>query len=901
MKKIYKSLLLLTLPTSGIVVSSVSGGYFTQQVLENQNKNSNVSSTKENSVDQNTKTWIRSKNSDTNDTIIDRASGWLSKYEQHKSETSQEGETQTDGSSETVTINKNEFFLIFAKVSGLDDNVLKILKTGLTKENTMIMDNCRRVIQRLLSIAIAFDVTKDSKLLVMYREIALDFTTNYYKIYNDIIGNWWNYQIGVPKDFLNSLIFVYKSIPEEELDKIILPITWFLKDYKNRFSYDGLLVQPMKLANLVDNVYSVILFSYIQKDFEKLKEALDYMLNDLFGFWASKTPAITRNGFYQDGSYVDHSDPKTKSGGLAYFGGYGIEFISGILDIKQMLYSTVFDFVDLDIFERFYQIVEINIMPYMYELSFSDSLSGRSISRKGYNSKNNGKKIIEILIQFVDDAPINYKSRLVNFILEQTNAKVVQPYLSKQIIEFRKKYQYLPEFKRYIANDWIETNNFNRYNNDDKNNLIPIGKDLFDANNGFLFSKNQDRYLLKKSDYMFTLSLGSNKNFNYETMNGENTLGFYQGDGLTLIQNKETENYANDYFTVVDPYKLPGTSAIYEQDFTKLTDDSEIAKHIEGAEYLDGKSKSKYGNGIFYNNIGLVASSIDNYNSKLKTQKGYFFIDGIILALGEVSVDHIDTTPNNVAKNLANSDTTNQNIKPVYTTIINDFGNESLTETSMNSDLGNLKKYVSNTNAYYVLETWSGSVIKNEHKSRTMKPYVVNRSRKSEENITRSFNEVYIDHQASNNENQKKYGYVIVPSEKNEKDTLNKINKIKIKNKDHNKYFHVEYEDDKYNYSLISTFENNQNVTTNGIGITFKTPTMIMLMKDKKTQEYKVISSSNDDLATYEIVLDRSPQSFQTRKIAGINEVQNLFGTLQVNNNLYYNSDTNHNTWFVFK
>lgn len=901
MKKLYKNILLLTLPTSTIIAAGYSIGYFAQQTYNSVEVNESKVQSKK-TIDSNFKSWFRKKNKDTDETITQRADGWITAYNNAKTKNSDSQSTEI----------KDNFHLFSSIIFKNDETRLNIIANGLDKTNTSIMDTCRLVIQKIQTFAIAYDITKNSKYLDIYKEITFDFTTYYYRMYDDLIGNWWNYMIGVPKDFLASIIFVYKDLNKEEINKLLLPITWFLKDYKNRFSYDGLLVQPMKLANLVDTSYSVILFSHILNDKAKLDEVVNYLLSDLFGFWTKKDVVLNRNGFYEDGSYVDHSDTKTKSGGLAYFGGYGIEFISGILDIKMMLSGTEHDLVTYDVFGRFYEIIETVVMPYMFELSFSDSLSGRSISRKNYNNKVNGRKIIEILIYFVDDAPVNYKNRLINFILEQTSSPSISHYLTEEIKDFRSKYSKVKEFKRYLSNDWIETNHFDKFNNDDKNKVIPVGIDLFKENNGMLFSKNQDRYLVKKDDYMFTLSLPSSRNNNFEIMNGENVFGLYQGDGLTLIQNKDIDNYGGNYWTAVDPYKLPGTSSVYEKDVTKMTDD-EITKNIEASEHIDGKSQSKFGNGIFYNNIGLATSLIDNYNSSLQTNKGYFFIDGLIFVVGQVSATNVTPATSeggSATLNLETSKTTSDQSSTtgnlnapynVYTTVLNDLAITEMEQTDLTSNHGAIKKIKSLSNSYYILNGYSASNLVSKKVTRTVKPYSINKSRKSEAEVTETFNEVYFDHKNSEaNDKQKQFAYVIAPSESNQEDTLNKINRIKIVSKTYSDYFCIEYEDDKNVYSLISTFNENQMVETNGLSLTFSNPTSTILMRNKTTSEYWMINSSNDSQKNYSIKLNRSPQNFRTRKVNGLNEVECLFDTIYSRNDLYWNSDTNHNTWCRF-
>lgn len=919
MKKILKNIMLISLPLSTAAVTG-AGVYFSTSTLvkedlhqsDNNTNDSNNSSSNDGNILTNYTKWIDSGLSTPTTSYGEQANAILAKY--NNANINQGTGVKTISNAPT-----NDNFYKFAVAADFAEDKLQILANGLQTSNTTIMDTCRLVVQKMFIVVKGYIENQNEQLLTMFQEVSDALVEKYFRYGDTEIGNWWNYEIGVPKDYLKSLCYVYDKFDSEKVQKWLKPIKWFKATCAYKFDITGAQTQPMKSANLIDGAYSVILYSAIDNNEAKIEETINLMLNSIFAYWKKDNIGDNRNGFYEDGSYIDHSDTTTKTGGLAYFAGYGIELIKGLLDIKQMVENTKFDLNNYSLFDKFYQIVETNIMPYMYELSLTDTLSGRSISRANHDEKTNGKTLINLLIDYVDDAPIQYKSRLVNFILDQLDWDVPEKYMTQKMKDFKTKYNFYQQVNdRFISNNWIETNHFNRWDNANVDNLIPIGIDLFNANNKMLFSKNQDRYTTQTDDYMFNLALVSNRTYHYEAMNGENLYGYYQGDGLTLINNKGLNNYGDNYWTAIDPFKLPGTSAIYEIDNTKVTDE-QIEANQKIAEGSDKKLTSQYGNGINYGNFGIVSSRVRNYNNTLSTDKTYIFIDGIILVIGNVKRIHLNQETGQIEDGVSSSTssikttgstTINYDTQPIYTTVLNDM-NSQLIESTVSSSKQQLKKFSSLTNSYYILPE-SADIVVNNNISRTVKPKTVNAKRTSEQDITRSFSEVYFDHTkkvstSSSDQNYQEitnnyFAYIIAPAETNEAATINKINNISIINngKDNNGFV-VEYNNANESYSFISTFANNQNIKTNNLDLTFEIPTTCLIKKNNTTNEYGLIFSPNENISNYTVSINEIISKFDTRSISGISEVTFKDNKFNINNKLYWNSDILHNTWVTFK
>ena len=113
------------------------------------------------------------------------------------------------------------------------------------------------------------------------------------------------------------------------------------------------------------------------------------------------------------------------------------------------------------------------------------------------------------------------------------------------------------------------------------------------------------------------ISLSSTRTGKYESINGENKKGWYQGDGMTYIY-LSPQDYASLYWPFVNYYRLPGTT---------ITNAPREEKDLSG-----NKALAKYDFvGGAYSDINMVvtmqfASENQNigFSSSLIGNKGYF-------------------------------------------------------------------------------------------------------------------------------------------------------------------------------------------------------------------------------------------------------------------------------------
>ena len=68
-----------------------------------------------------------------------------------------------------------------------------------------------------------------------------------------------------------------------------------------------------------------------------------------------------------------------------------------------------------------------------------------------------------------------------------------------------------------------------------------------------------DRAFHRMDDYLFAVSMFSERTQNTEIMNDENRFGWHQNDGMTYIYDRD-DMYTENFWNTVNPLRLPGTT-----------------------------------------------------------------------------------------------------------------------------------------------------------------------------------------------------------------------------------------------------------------------------------------------------------------------------------------------------
>ena len=426
--------------------------------------------------------------------------------------------------------------------------------------------------------------------------------------------NWWTWEIGIPKDLIPALILIYDGLTEEQIIAYTETLYFFQPDpfhegVINTASTHGQGYREAQGANIIDCSTTAVGLGALREDNE-----LVYL-----GMLASSQTFVIQNvedsaqiaangynsGFYPDGSYLDHIK-------VPYLGAYGIEFMKGGAKIPSLLAGTPWKYPEQ---------VQDNLESYivegfgngMYQGMMLDCLKGRSVSRPASSNQAAGREAMMIILQIVDSFSQEAKETTLSALkawLEEDEG-FIDSLVGAGNMAIKKK-----------AKEILEDTSI-------QSNVSPIHKSY----------PLMDRAVHRTEDYLFALSMYSERIQNTEIMNDENRFGWHQNNGMTYIYD-EDKQYTENYWNTVNPLRLPGTTVVPVNIGTGKPDGSGFAQggdFCSKESWVGGTSIGNYGvSGMSFSGEtqGIAGDAPVSYAPDLKGKKSWFMFDDEIVCLG---------------------------------------------------------------------------------------------------------------------------------------------------------------------------------------------------------------------------------------------------------------------------
>ncbi|MFR8883893.1 MAG: hyaluronate lyase, partial [Streptococcus agalactiae] len=472
-------------------------------------------------------------------------------------------------------------------------------------------------------------IYKNEKAIRTVKESLAWLHQNFYNVNKDIEGsaNWWDFEIGVPRSITGTLSLMNNYFTDAEIKTYTDPIEHFVPDAEY---FRKTLVNPFKAlgGNLVDMGRVKIIEGLLRKD-NTIIEKTSHSLKNLF------TTATKAEGFYADGSYIDHTN-------VAYTGAYGNVLIDGLTQLLPIIQETDYKISNQEL-DMVYKWINQSFLPLIVKGELMDMSRGRSISREAASSH---AAAVEVLRGFL---------RLANMSNEERNLDLKSTI--KTIITSNKFYNVFNNLKSYS-----DIANMNKLLNDSTVATKPLKSNLSTFN-----SMDRLAYYNAKKDFGFALSLHSKRTLNYEGMNDENTRGWYTGDGMFYIYNSDQSHYSNHFWPTVNPYKMAGTT---EKDAKREDTTKEfMSKHSKDAKEKTGQvtgTSDFVGSVKLNDHFALAAMDFTNWDRTLTAQKGWVILNDKIVFLGS----NIKNT-NGIGNVSTTIDQRKDDSKTPYTTYVN--------------------------------------------------------------------------------------------------------------------------------------------------------------------------------------------------------------------------------------
>lgn len=393
--------------------------------------------------------------------------------------------------------------------------------------------------------------------------------------------NWWDYEIGTPKSLTNTLILLNGDISIDEKKKYTAPIKTFAPESDKILSSVGK-AEPAKGGNLVDISKVKLLESIIEEDATMMKDSID-SFNKVFTYVQSNATGKDRNGFYKDGSYIDHQD-------VPYTGAYGVVLLEGISQmmpmIKESPFKTTQDNTTLSNW------IDEGFMPLIYKGEMMDLSRGRAISRENETSHTASATVMKSLLRLSDTMDESTKTRYKQIVKTSVNSDS-----SYNQNDYLNSYSDIDKMKKLMDDSTISKN--------DLTQQLKIYNDM-----------DRVTYHNKDLDFAFGLSMTSKNVARYESINNENLKGWHTGAGMSYLYNSDVKHYRDNFWATADMTRLPGTTTLNDMPSTNTKND-----------------KSFVGGTKLNNNYASIGMDFENQDKTLTAKKSYFILNDKIVVL----------------------------------------------------------------------------------------------------------------------------------------------------------------------------------------------------------------------------------------------------------------------------
>jgi len=426
---------------------------------------------------------------------------------------------------------------------------------------------------RLESMALAYSTPNSS--LYQDQDMLADLLSGldwmYANKYNESkseTGNWFDWQIGVPLSLNNLIVLLYDELTSTQIANNMNAVVHF---------------QPsvtLTGANRVWESHIVALSGVITESSGKIAAGRN-------GLSAVFKYVNSGDGFYKDGSFIQHNNHASN-------GSYGVALMENLIKLMFLLDGSAWEVTDANS-QNVYDWVYNAYEPLIYKGAMMDMSRGRSISRRTQQDHLVGGNVMESLVQLTSFAPPPDAARIKSMIKYWIQEDVFSDFFEHA----NTAYSILQA--KLIVND---------------SNVSARGELILHKQ-----YPNMDRAVHLRPGFGFALSMNSNRIYNYESINGENLKGWYTSDGMTYLYNSDLGQYSDEYWALVNKYRLPGTTVD-----TQARTNSSAQSALSSKNWVGGTAVASL--------YGVSGMELDASLSTLTAKKSWFMFADKVVALG---------------------------------------------------------------------------------------------------------------------------------------------------------------------------------------------------------------------------------------------------------------------------
>lgn len=393
-------------------------------------------------------------------------------------------------------------------------------------------------------------------------------------------GNWWFWEIGIPRDGADIAVLLGSALPTATRDALFAAIRHFTPDPNYRGRTPGFAETG---ANRVDKALSCVLRGVADgttADIEAGRDALTDVRGNgrdsVFGYVTSG------DGYYADGSFIQHDK-------LPYAGSYGAVALQGVSRTLALVTGTAWAVTD-PASTSFFDVVEATYAPFMVDLYPMDTVRGRAVSRQRDLQYIIGYGICEAVLTLAEAAPPATAKRLRSIAkgwIHRTTRHPMTTDPGSTVPQALAAHALLQDKSIQVAEQLVMTK----------------------------FFGSQERLVHRRPTWSFSVNTSSTRIGRFEWGNAENIRGWYQGDGQYFLHHiADPAQYADDFWPVIDSTALPGTTESTE---------ARVGDASEGTG-IPSASNSYNGGLTIGDGIGTVAMDFGNQQDTVTAYKSWF-------------------------------------------------------------------------------------------------------------------------------------------------------------------------------------------------------------------------------------------------------------------------------------
>lgn len=402
--------------------------------------------------------------------------------------------------------------------------------------------------------------------------------------------NWWDWYCGSAKPLCDTLMIMEEDLTPDQIKKYLSLYDHLRKTMRTNMTPD----------NAASRVYTGTASAALEED-------LDRMANMVNDYNLLLVPVESGNGTQEDGLYKTHNY-------FAYSTAYGTSsLLDRLTKVQSILGGTVFDFATPYKYASCTWMYE-TFGPIMYNGYMTNAQAGRSKGDEASYTRYAVGAMLDFIGVFGLDDDIRLKQFIQRNVHDVNKSTIVNGLELDQFIKLR----------QVMADTTVPKEPYY------KSKIYYTG----------------DMVAHQRDDFGFALSMSSSRIARWESINGVNLSGWYQGDGMlyTYIDTDPTA-YAKVYWTGGNPYHMPGTTVdTQERIATSIKNSAEVltSEHFVGAAGFDDLYTTAAMQLAGYNvdNPNAVLSKEEHGGdaphllSTLKAKKAYFMFDDELVALG---------------------------------------------------------------------------------------------------------------------------------------------------------------------------------------------------------------------------------------------------------------------------